>query len=331
MSLLPSAVRSRLLALGEGVKRADLAQRADRITATYKNKRNSSVAMLNADDALAYAMTRMPATYGATLGAMQELIRATIGFAPESVLDVGCGPGTAAIAALSTWTTVGSVTLMDRNGPFLSLADDLVGSVIADSRKTTVNADVSRHPEFPVADLVMAGYVMVELDSETASAMARKLWAASRQALLLVEPGTPEGFRRLRDIRVTLMADGATVAAPCTHNNTCPMSADNWCRFMARVQRSRDHRMLKQAALAYEDEPYAYLALMRKPGAQRAGYRIVGRSTITKIGISLPACGPRGLETLYASKRETEKNRSFKRLDWGDAVENHNQPVQTGG
>ncbi len=278
--------------------------------------------MLSTEDALAYAMTRMPATFGATAKALQALVDAAGPLSPATLLDVGCGPGTATIAAVDIFPDLQNVVLMDRNGPFLTLANDLVGSVVADAQMSVINQDITRNETFPTADLVIASYVMVELDPALASVLAKKLWAASAQALVLVEPGTPEGFRRLQDIRTALISEGATVAAPCTHENTCPMTGENWCRFMARVQRSRDHRMLKQAALAYEDEPFAYLALVRNPASRRENHRIVASSTITKIGVSLPACGKAGLETLHASKRDVKKHKYFKRLEWGDTVEN---------
>ncbi|MGL4636961.1 MAG: small ribosomal subunit Rsm22 family protein [Beijerinckiaceae bacterium] len=324
MSLLPSVVRSRLAALSEGVKRSDLAVRSGKITDNYLNKRNSSVSMHKAEDALAYAIARMPATFAATHKAIAAMLQATDALAPKTILDVGCGPGTAAIAALEAFASAEAITLMDRNGPFLKLAVDLVGTMLVSQSLSSVDCDIQRQPEFPKADLVLASYVMVEMDVAAATALATKLWSSTGQALVLVEPGTPEGFKRLLEIRQTLIGQGANVAAPCTHENICPMptAGDNWCRFMARVQRSRDHRMLKEAALAYEDEPYAYLALLRPPVAGRKSHRIVGRNAMTKIGVSLPACGKDGLETLYASKREAEKHKYFKKLDWSDAVQN---------
>ncbi len=121
-----------------------------------------------------------------------------------------------------------------------------------------------------------AGYVLAEITAPAQDAFVRRLWEATRQVLVLVEPGTPDGFARLKAARTALIAAGAHVAAPCTHEAACPMAGEEWCRFLVRVQRSRDHRLLKQGERPFEDEPYAYLAVMREKPAQRAACRIVG-------------------------------------------------------
>jgi ribosomal protein RSM22 (predicted rRNA methylase) len=103
------------------------------------------------------------------------------------------------------------------------------------------------------------------------------------------------------------------------------MCGDSWCRFFERVQRSRDHRLLKGGDRPFEDEPYAYLAVTRESPSARPAFRIVGRPAITKVEARLPACGPDGLLTLSAPSRDKKSFKEFKRLDWGDAVLN---PIQ---
>jgi ribosomal protein RSM22 (predicted rRNA methylase) len=313
-------VRAALEALLDGRSRRDLAERSHGISARYREKLNSCGVVRTEADALAYAVARMPATFAAMAHALGATTRACPELSPRSLLDVGCGPGTAAMAALEAFPDLRTLELVDRNAPFLALAKLLLGDA-AVGRVVLISAlDLTARDAFPPADLVTAGYVLAELREGDLPEMARALWASARQALIVTEPGTPEGFRRLRLVREVLLANGAHVAAPCTHHAPCPMAGDAWCRAPVRVQRSRDHRALKGGALAYEDEPVAYLALTRAPVARVATHRIVGPAQASKIGVSLPACGSNGSSTLHAARRDPEKFKRFRKLDWGDAV-----------
>jgi ribosomal protein RSM22 (predicted rRNA methylase) len=321
MTLLPGAVRSALDGLAEGQRRADLARRSRNITATYQARRNSSQSLLSADDALAYALARMPATYAALLEALEQLIEAMPDLSPLSLLDVGCGPGTASFAAVQAFPGLDQISLLDRNGHFLDLAKILAGAVFADRKVSFVDQDITLRPLLPPADLVIAGYVLAELDGAAQSRLIDALWAAAQHVLVLVEPGTPDGFRRLNTARTALIENGACVATPCTHEAGCPMTGEAWCRFFARVQRSRDHRLLKGGDRPFEDEPYAYLVLTRQRLEARMSHRIVARPVETKAGITLGLCGADGLQKAIAPSRQKELFRKYKRLDWGDAVE----------
>src|SRR6185312_7664120 len=104
-------------------------------------------------------------------------------------------------------------------------------------------------------------YVLAELREEAVAATARHLWSMATGMLVLIEPGTPAGFARIRAARAALIAAGAHVAAPCTHNKNCPMQGDDWCHFSVRLARSRDHLIAKAARVPFEDERYAYIAV----------------------------------------------------------------------
>ena len=60
---------------------------------------------------------------------------------------------------------------------------------------------------------VVASYVMAELPEERAATLARELWSVTADTLVLVEPGTPAGFARIRVARAALLGEGAHVAA----------------------------------------------------------------------------------------------------------------------
>ncbi|MFM9973668.1 MAG: small ribosomal subunit Rsm22 family protein [Beijerinckiaceae bacterium] len=326
---LPPALQQALSALSSGKGRSTLAQRSSSITAGYQKRQNSRHILVNGDDALAYALARMPATYAATRRALLRLAEAAPMLAPASLLDIGCGPGTASFAASDVFADLQAFCLLDRNGPFLdlarTLAPELAAGAPADASIDVAAHELSDLQPLPKADLVIAGYVLAELDEGLRQALVPRLWEATAKALVLVEPGTPDGFLRLREARYALIAAGAHVAAPCTHASACPMSGENWCRFFERVQRSRDHRMLKGGTLSFEDEPYAYLAVMREAPAGRPASRIVGRPVVSKVQAQIPVCGAHGLFTLSVPSRQKTLFKDFKRLEWGDAVVN---PIQ---
>jgi ribosomal protein RSM22 (predicted rRNA methylase) len=319
--MLPAHVRGALGTLTEGVSRHDLGRRAAQLTSAYRTGQNSARVVHGPADALAYALARMPATYAAVGRALERLARAHPDFAPASLTDVGCGPGTAALAALECYPELAQLTLIDRAGPFLELATQLTAEAGTRRDVLVSPADITTLKTFPRADLVTCAYVLAELPEAALEPLVQALWHASAQALVLVEPGTPEGFRRLARARSTLIAAGAHIAAPCTHEAACPLHGADWCHFKVRVQRSRDHRLLKGADVPYEDEPYAYLALTRDAPPQRASHRVIKPPLVSKATITLPLCSQAGATAAESTKRDGEKYKLFKRLDWGDEVE----------
>src|SRR5450631_4712904 len=95
---LPAELKSALDARLQGLSRTDTAERAALISRTYRDGGGSG-AITSGADALAYALARMPATYAAVTASLNALGEIRPDFAPENLLDVGAGPGTAAWAA----------------------------------------------------------------------------------------------------------------------------------------------------------------------------------------------------------------------------------------
>src|SRR5204862_6984628 len=113
---------------------------------------------------------------------------------------------------------------------------------------------------------------------------------SATHVLMLVEPGTPAGFARIRAAREALIAAGAHLVAPCTHDKVCPMQAPDWCHFSQRLPRSRAHMIAKAADVPFEDERHSYVAVSREalPSSNRA--RIVAEPQETKVGLTFPLC-----------------------------------------
>jgi ribosomal protein RSM22 (predicted rRNA methylase) len=146
------------------------------------------------------------------------------------------------------------------------------------------------------------------------------MWAKARHALLVIEPGTPAGYARILALRRQLVDAGAHVAAPCPHENTCPLTAPDWCHFNQRLPRLQAHRQIKGAEVPFEDERFIYVALTRTPVTARAS-RVLAPPDIGKAEIAAKLCMPRGLAVARVPRRDRPAFANARRWRWGDAIE----------
>src|SRR6202035_4903362 len=286
---LPAELKAALDARLQGLSRSDAAERAARISRTYRDGGGSG-AILSEADALAYALARMPATYAAVIASLNALREITPDFAPESLLDVGAGPGTATWAAAEAFSSLRSFGLLDANAALRALALDLA-SGSARLRGMTYQHGEARAAlaDAEPADLVVASYMIGEIDSAEQKTLAGLMWAKTRDTLLIVEPGTPRGTARILAVREQLIASGAHVAAPCPHDGQCPLQPPDWCHFTQRLPRSRAHKQVKGAELPFEDEKFSYAALTRAPVARHPS-RVLAQPVVTKVEVSAKLC-----------------------------------------
>lgn len=309
---LPPRLKQAADALLEGVSRKDLAAHSTAISTEYRSGRGSARVVTTDTDTLAYLVARLPATYAVAAAVLEKVREAAPDFAPASVLDAGAGPGTATWAARETWPALAHATLTDSNPRFLDLAKKLVPDAHFLARNLTADA-------LPAADLVVASFVIAEI-AEPSSVVAG-LYAATTDVLVLIEPGTPQGFERIRDARAQLIGQGARILAPCTHANACPIAAPDWCHFTQRLPRSRDHMQAKGASVPYEDERYAYIAVSRTRGSVHEGRaRILASPRESKPGTALKLCTPAGLENRFVAKRDKQAFAAVRKADWGDVL-----------
>lgn len=297
--------------------RGGLVEKTARLSSSYRKGANSSTV-----DLAAYVVSRVPATFAANLKVHEALAQVLPEFAPLSLLDIGAGPGTASWSALQRWNSIASITQCEQDQSFAWLAAKLNAesglarleqSSLLQKSEAALASDVR-------AELVVASYVLAELPLATMAQVAARLWDRAEQVLLLIEPGTPQGFARLRTIRDTLLGQGAFVIAPCTHQNICPMSGSNWCHFKTRVQRSREHMHAKQATVPFEDEAFSYLVLSRQSVPQTGG-RVVAPVSINKAAASLPICDATGLRDEVIASRSKPAYKRAKKTGWGDLWE----------
>jgi len=314
---LPVDLRAALEAKLQGLARDDIAARAAQISKTYRDG-GSSITIKSEADALAYALVRMPATYAATAASLNALSEARPGFAPKTLLDVGAGPGTASWAAAEAFSSLQGFALLDINAALQTLALQL-GRENPRLAAMTCRRDVHALDEAEPADLVIASYLIGEVNETERRALAERLWAKTRNTLLVVEPGTPAGYARIIELRAQLIEAGAHVAAPCPHDGQCPLFAPDWCHFSQRLPRLRAHKQIKDAELPFEDERFSYVVLTRALAAQRFS-RVLAEPDVGKVEVAAKLCTADGLRMAKVPHRDKAAYAKARRWRWGDAV-----------
>ncbi len=302
---------------------AELARTATELSLRYRDEAARGPFVRNDREAAAYAALRMPATFAAVAAALVAAQQRLPGFTPRSLLDVGAGTGAALWAAGAHAPSLANATLIEAEAAMISFGQRLTAHVRATALPAIQwqRADL-RTTALPQADLVTAAYTLGELPAAARAAAVNALWAATNGLLLIVEPGTPVGFAVVRDLRDQLLEAGAQIVAPCPHHHACPMPANDWCHFAQRVTRTSVQRNVKGAAMGYEDEKFAYVAVARTPGTPIAG-RILRHPVTRKGYISLPVCAPDRLRTVEITRANITAWRQARDLGWGDALELH--------
>ena len=316
---LPPALKAALDAKLEGLSRSGVAARAAVISKTYREGGTSGTISTEAD-AIAYALVRMPATYAAVAASLNALAEIRPDFSPESLLDVGAGPGTATFAATEAFPSLAHLALLDRNQALRGLAIELAGTSArvsgltygsGEARGTVARADA--------ADIVIASYVIGELTESERGELTEQMWSKTNDTLLIVEPGTPAGYARIIAARAQLIALGGRVCAPCPHDLACPLTPPDWCHFAQRLARSRAHKDIKGVELPFEDEKFSYVAVTRAPIPPRPA-RVLAQPAVGKVEVAAKLCTGGGLVMAKVPRRDRPAYARARRWHWGDAV-----------
>lgn len=322
---VPGEVRAAFIAAIESelaeVGHRQLSGPASALSERYRSGRASSPRGFASTDVQAYLATRAPATFATTRRVISELASLRPGFAPGSILDLGAGPGTATWAALDVFGTTGRAVLVERDPAMAALgarlAQSLFTGFVAETAWTSGDVVTIGLPK---SDLVVAAYVLGELGRDRELAALERWWGATGGELVLIEPGTPVAFERLRAARSTLISWGAHVTAPCPGDGRCPMSGADWCHFAVRLERSALHRELKGARLGYEDEKYSYLVVSRNPPVAPLA-RLVRSPRPHKGHVRVVLCEAEGLVERVISRRDGDRYRRARDARWGDRLE----------
>jgi ribosomal protein RSM22 (predicted rRNA methylase) len=312
---LPRALRQAVDQALEGVPARDLAAAADALSKRYRAElRDGRLHVADDLAARAYLAARLPATYAAVRAVLNAVATVRPEFSPSNLLDFGAGPGTVLWAVRDEWPELAAATMVEASASMRKFGAEFAPQSGA--------AEIDWRSDVPGAgarDLVTLAYVLDEMDAAQRATLIQQLWQLTGDTLLIVEPGTPAGYRRILDARDQLLQQGAYMLAPCPHGGACPLVAPDWCHFARRVSRSRTHLQAKGAEVPWEDEKFSYLAVARDSVTLPAA-RVIAPPRAGSGKVELKLCrGDGTAEAVLVTKREGARYKQARRLDWGES------------
>lgn len=269
----------------------------------------------------AYIAARLPATYGVARDIFRRMTPRLTSI--KSLLDLGAGVGSLAWAAKEAVPHLQQVTLFEKDIELLHLGQHLTQNHLTPLQLAWCRDDITQAENFPPHDAVVLSYVLNELHPKEQLQVLMQAYQAANQCLVLIEPGTPQGFCNLLTARQVLLKLGAHSVAPCPHNGPCPLTPafkekKDWCHFSVRIPRGKYHKRAKEGALPYEDEKYAYLVI--SPHTHPLPQERIIKAPIRRTGhVILDLCTHKeDLKRVIVSKKDGKAYAKARANDWGD-------------
>lgn len=292
--------------------------KAKDISLRYRENDNSGKRLLTDDtEAIAYAISRMPATYGAVYSALSSICEYNE-FDIEKVFDIGAGTGTGTWAAREVFGDK-KFFCFEREDAMIKIGKDLMkdsfGDLVSWRKFDVINEELE-----DCSDLSIISYMINELPKEKVEEVIDKIWNATNKVLVIVEPGTPRGFDNIKMVRDYLLSKGEYIVSPCSHSNKCDISRDDWCAFSCRVQRTKMHKLLKDGDAPYEDEKFSYI-VFSKVHAKQALARILRHPIINKGYSEFKVCTKDGIKDIKLSKKNGDIYKISKKKSAGDSLD----------
>ena len=263
------------------------------------------VGYANIEQIQAYVFTRFPATYRVCLKLIDQHLK---DLSIQSVLDWGCGIGTASLALSEHFKNL-EYYLVEQDPKAKAYAVQFLKHFY--SANIVHDDAVSKN-----VDLTVFSYSLSEVSNW--QTVLDTAWVKTNY-LLIIEPGTTLHFKRLLTIRDHMLGKGAHLWAPCCHTKMCPLKADDWCHFAVNVPRSKEHRMLKNGARGFEQEAYSYMLFAKEPKAVDFG-RLVAPSRIHGGHMDLKICTQGGEIVTPTIGRSSKNYKALKKSEWGDSI-----------
>ena len=299
---IPQELKEAIEEVVTGVKHTNLIEQSQKISEKYReNEGKGKRLVTQQEEAIAYAISRMPATYCSVYSVLTQVLK-NHNKEINTVFDIGAGTG-AATWAISKFLELDKITCLEREKAMRDTGKKLMDRHLENAEWK--ECDIVGDKLEEKADMVITSYMINELSSSDREKTILKMWEATNDLLIIIEPGTPDGFKHILQAREMLLAQNANIIAPCTHNRACPINPEeDWCSFYVRVARSGIHRQAKKGELGYEDEKFSYIAFSKNTCCSN-GARILRHPQINSGFVKVKLCDENGIQEKIFSKKKS--------------------------
>lgn len=314
---LPENLRNAIEQEISSLSSKEITSLSDALSCRYRNKKRDGKPLLkNSIEAKVYSLVRMPATFGAVSFVLKQISNLYPDISIKNALDVGAGTGAASWAASEIFPKI-KINAIEKEKAMCDVGQHLMKNANFHFPSWT-DGDVLTLSNKNDSDLVIASYVLNELSEKDQIKAIENLWNATKNFLILIDPGTPDVFSHFQKYRDFFIKKGAFIVAPCPHRQSCPLAENDWCHFSCRIQRTKKHIYAKSAELPYEDEKFCYLILSKHPVPTYPA-RILRHPQIHSGHICLSLCQNDGqFVNKNVSKKEGDIYKKAKKSSWGD-------------
>ncbi len=279
----------------------------------YKQKKHKYFS--SDKERLAYIASRMPATYAALRYVLKEIKLSFPDIQIKTALDLGAGPATGAWAFFSVFENIKKMQLVEKDS-ILNLGKDLIKDENFYEKLIFEQNDILKIKDYDY-DIVCLSYVTGEIKKPFIDKIIKRWFYSNSKIIVFLEPGTMYGFKNIKYVRHNLIKLGTKIIAPCPNELNCPMPKNDWCHFFVRLQRSKQHKYLKEGSLAYEDEKFSYV-IATKMDLEKNYARVLRRPKKSKDEILLTLCLKGKVNKEIIFRKDIKRYKIGEKLKWGD-------------
>ena len=295
---------------------SDKKQAFENLSSRYKsNCGMGGVSIVNYIEAKTYVATRMPATISA--------IKMCLGYLPnnsiDTILDVGAGTGAGMVAVFDFFKNITKCVCVEKYDAMIKILRVTQDILDIDHTKTQIiKADAEElNKDIGKFDFVIASYSLNEISDAKIDKVLENVYNLSGRYILLIEAGTPIGYKRVMKYKKFFIDKGSSIVAPCKCD-ICPLEND-YCAFLSRVDRPNIDRIIKDGKFSYEDENFSFVLIDKLGKKEHIKQNIVIRRPEYKKGlVKLKVCTSGGVKDLMVSKREGDTYKKARKLEVGD-------------